>query len=171
MLLFCFAWLELIWPHNTNPTALAALVAALSTFGLSGARAQDASPELPPAPEGAPAEIAPLSVESAAAMPGTSFTYQGRLRSSGAPVNGACDFQFTLWNASSVGTQIGPTVTKTGVNVSAGLFTTDVDFGSGAFNGEQRFLAFSCGRNAPVSRAPATRPASDGAAETYPIGD
>jgi len=72
---------------------------------------------------------------------GTAFTYQEQLKSGGNPVNGTCDFQFSLWDASTGGTQIGSTQTKTGVNVSNGLFTIpDLDFGAGAFQGDARWL-------------------------------
>ncbi len=72
---------------------------------------------------------------------GTAFTYQGRLTNSGAPVNGACDFQFSLWNADTGGAQIGSTQTYTNTGVSAGYFTiADLDFGAGAFNGQARWL-------------------------------
>jgi len=71
---------------------------------------------------------------------GTAFTYQGRLIKDGSPVNASCDFQFSLWDAVSGGTQVGTTQTKT-VSVSNGLFTvTDLDFGAGAFQGDARWL-------------------------------
>ena len=38
-------------------------------------------------------------------------------------------------------------------------------------DGEQRFLAFSCGSASLGTRAPAARPAAEGEAETYPIAD
>lgn len=90
------------------------------------------------------AQIEPLSVAAAQANMGTGFTYQGRLTSSGAPVNGTCDFQFDLWDALSGGTQIGTTLTKSGVSVTAGYFTIpNLDFGANAFNGQARWLAIS----------------------------
>ena len=70
---------------------------------------------------------------------GTAFTYQGQLKQGGNPVNGNCDFQFSLWNASSGGTQVGTTQTKSNVSVSNGLFTTSLDFGS-IFTGDARWL-------------------------------
>ena len=30
---------------------------------------------------------------------GTAFTYQGQLQQGGAPADGSCDFQFSLWDA------------------------------------------------------------------------
>jgi len=77
---------------------------------------------------------------SAQAALGTGFTYQGQLKEDGNPVNGTCDFQFSLYDAESGGTQIGATETRTNVQVSNGLFTVQLDFGSEAFQGEARWL-------------------------------
>jgi hypothetical protein len=71
---------------------------------------------------------------------GTAFTYQGRLEDASGPVDGDCDLRFKLFNAASGGTQIGGTQTLTGVAVSEGLFTVQLDFGAGAFNGYPRWL-------------------------------
>ena len=115
--------------------------------------AQEQPPPLPPPPsDGFVTEkpmppddalrLQPLAGSATTAVMGTAFTYQGQLRKSGAPVNGTCNFQFSLFDALSGGAQIGATQTKSGVSVSNGLFTIpDLDFGSGAFNGEARWLA------------------------------
>ena len=72
---------------------------------------------------------------------GTAFTYQGYLADGNGAVNDTCDFQFSLWDAASNGTQVGSTQTKTGVTVAEGYFTvTDLDFGAAAFTGEARYL-------------------------------
>jgi hypothetical protein len=71
---------------------------------------------------------------------GTAFTYQGLLIDGGNPANGEYDFEFKLYDASSGGTQIGSTVTLGDVTVTEGLFTVKLDFGSGAFNGDARWL-------------------------------
>lgn len=73
------------------------------------------------------------------AMP-TAMQYQGRLMAAGSPVEGTADFQFTLWNASSGGAQLGGLVTVNAATVAQGLFTTPIDFGSSAFNGDARWL-------------------------------
>ena len=73
-------------------------------------------------------------------LTGSAFTYQGRLTSGGAPVNGPCDFQFSLFDAASAGTQIGSTQTAGNISVTNGLFTVVIDFGGGAFNGLARWL-------------------------------
>ncbi len=70
----------------------------------------------------------------------TSFTYQGRLTDTGAPANGSYDLQFGLFDNSSGGTQIGSTLTRMGVAVSAGTFAVQLDFGVSAFQGADRFL-------------------------------
>ena len=71
---------------------------------------------------------------------GTDFTYQGRLTQDGSPISASCDLQFGLYDAASGGSQIGSTLSKTGVSVSKGLFTVSLDFGSGAFSGDARWL-------------------------------
>ena len=82
------------------------------------------------APGGATAS-APLS---------TSFTYQGRLTDGGSPANGTYDFEFKLYDAASSGTPVGSTVTEDDVTVTDGLFTVGLDFGSGIFTGDARYL-------------------------------
>lgn len=67
------------------------------------------------------------------------FTYQGMLRASGIPAHGNYDLQFSLWNAASGGAQVGSTVTRIGVSVSNGLFTTELDFGN-VWDGSDRHL-------------------------------
>jgi len=71
---------------------------------------------------------------------GTPFTYQGQLRQGGLPVNGTCDFQFSLWDLASGGAQIGSTLTHTGVAVTRGLFTALLDVGASPFQGADRYL-------------------------------
>lgn len=71
---------------------------------------------------------------------GTAFTYQGQLQQGGAPTNGSCDFQFSLWDELGSGAppaggdQIGSTQTKSSVNVDNGVFTVPLDFGAAAFS-------------------------------------
>ena len=70
---------------------------------------------------------------------GTAFTYQGRLNSSGSPVNGSYDLTFALFSVSSGAGQVGNTVTNTATVVSNGLFTATLDFGAN-FSGADRWL-------------------------------
>lgn len=77
----------------------------------------------------------------------TAFTYQGRLQDAGTNANGAYDFQFTLWDSLSGGSQQPQpspvTVTKSAVAVVNGIFTVQLDFGANAFPGADRFLETS----------------------------
>jgi hypothetical protein len=71
---------------------------------------------------------------------GTAFSYQGRLNDGGGPANGTYDFAFTIWTAAMGPSQVGTTFTTNGVAVSSGLFAVTIDFGSGIFTGEDRWL-------------------------------
>lgn len=70
----------------------------------------------------------------------TAFTYQGMVTSAGVPLNAPADLTFKLFDTSSLGLQVGPTVTRSGVPLSGGLFSTSVDFGASAFEGHERWL-------------------------------
>ena len=75
------------------------------------------------------------------AVLGTGFTYQGQLTdTSGNPIAGPCDFQFSLWDAASGGAQVGSTQSKTNVSLDNGYFSAALDFGATAFQGEARYL-------------------------------
>src|SRR5881296_3804798 len=81
-----------------------------------------------------------LCIATAYAAPlGTTFTYQGQLKSGGTPVTGVYDLRFSLWDALTGGNQIGSTLCLDNVSVSSGLFTVSLDF-SAQFNGDARFL-------------------------------
>jgi hypothetical protein len=67
------------------------------------------------------------------------FTYQGLLKVSGNPANGAYDFEFRLYGVASGGVQVGPTVSVNDLNVQNGLFTLELNFGS-VWDGSDRYL-------------------------------
>lgn len=94
--------------------------------------------------ETAVAPLAPPGI--AATLAGRAFTYQGLLRASGLPLNGTCDLQFSLWDASAGGVQQGSTQTVT-TTVNSGLFTVtlnDADqFGAGTFDGRALWVAIA----------------------------
>jgi hypothetical protein len=71
---------------------------------------------------------------------GTAFTYQGRLDNDGGPADGLFDIRFSVWSASAGPTQVGSTLTNTAVEVTDGLFTVNLDFGSSVFTGPDRWL-------------------------------
>ena len=69
------------------------------------------------------------------------FTYQGQLALNGDLVTDLCDFKLSLWDANTAGTQVGAAQTVDNVDVKDGLFTVQIDFGIGPFNGDARWLA------------------------------
>ena len=77
----------------------------------------------------------------------TVFNYQGRLQDGGTNANGSYDFQFTLWDSLTGGTQQSQptpiTVARSSVAVAGGSFTVPLDFGLSAFRGADRFLEIS----------------------------
>jgi hypothetical protein len=86
-----------------------------------------------------------LLFNSTQAVPvSTAFTYQGRLTENGQPAEGVYDLQFRLFDAVTGGSQVGVAVIRGDITVTKGLFTvSDVDFGSGIFNGEARWIEIS----------------------------
>ena len=70
---------------------------------------------------------------------GTAFTYQGRLNVSTNPANGTYNLRFALFDALTVGNQVGSPLTNSPVSVSNGLFTVTLDFGAN-FPGADRWL-------------------------------
>ena len=114
---------------------------------------------------------------------GTAFTYQGQLKSGGAPVDDICDFQFGLYDAASLGAQIGISHTES-ITVTNGLFTVLLNeggqFGPNAFAGDARWLevAVRCtgeidyanlGRQALTAAPYALYALSTGALQGYPV--
>lgn len=75
-----------------------------------------------------------LGGAAAAAPMGTSFTYQGQLKHNGAPVDGPVNIQFRLWSEASGGSNLA-TYGPVSVNLTNGLFATQVDFGDQVFSG------------------------------------
>ena len=78
-------------------------------------------------------------IHQAAAQGTTAFTYQGQLHDGGTNANGAYTMIFKLYDAVTSGNQIGSTIT-TNPTLANGLFTVNLDFGAGAFNGAARWL-------------------------------
>ena len=74
-----------------------------------------------------------------AADVGSGFTYQGELLDDGSPVTDTCDFEFSLWDDSAAGGQVGNVIPLT-IGVDAGRFDVLLDFGVSAFAGEARWL-------------------------------
>jgi hypothetical protein len=88
--------------------------------------------------------LAWVVIDSALAQT-AAFTYQGRLADNGAPANSSYDFEFKLFDSADfvTGTQQGPTINLPSVQVANGVFTVQLDFGAGVFDGSARFLEIS----------------------------
>lgn len=71
---------------------------------------------------------------------GTTFTYQGELKSSGQPASGPVDLRFTLFDAPTAGAAVGTMNERTGVSLAGGRFAQDLDFGPSAFGAAARWL-------------------------------
>ena len=68
------------------------------------------------------------------------ITYQGQLQNEGQPYSGSPGMAFRLFDDPNNGTQVGDTIFFTAVAVEDGLFQVELDFGAGAFDGEQRYV-------------------------------
>lgn len=71
---------------------------------------------------------------------GAEFNFQGELRASGLPAQGAFDLRFRLFDAPTAGAQIGAQQSLDAVNVVDGLFNVLLNFGSQQFAGEKQWL-------------------------------
>ena len=98
-----------------------------------------------------------LFAAGAAAGQTTSFTYQGRLSDGSTPANGTYDMKFRLVDSGGNPQGSPDTVTfdSPGVQVTNGVFTVQLDFGAGAFNGAARFLEISVRQHSADPGSPA----------------
>lgn len=83
-----------------------------------------------------------LAARAQLPTPTTAFTYQGMLTESGTNVNGSLEMAFRLYDSVTNGNEIGSVITNV-TTVTGGYFTATLDFGSGAFNGFERWLEIS----------------------------
>jgi hypothetical protein len=100
-----------------------------------------------------------FAVSPLAAQTDTTFTYQGSLNENGGAASGAFDLQFLLFDALSGGNQAGSTIVMNDVPVTDGLLTTELDFGTAAFNNESRWLEImvegvTLSPRQPITRSP-----------------
>jgi hypothetical protein len=79
-----------------------------------------------------------LAFSSVALAQTSEFTYQGKLNESSVAANGTYDLSFKLYDGS--GTLIGSAVLRNDVQITDGYFAVSLDFGSGSFDGTNRFL-------------------------------
>jgi hypothetical protein len=73
----------------------------------------------------------------------TTFTYQGRLDHNGDPANGVYDLRFTLHDDPTNALVLAGPLTNSAVPISNGVFVAALDFGSGPFKGDPRWLEIS----------------------------
>ncbi|MEN1727351.1 MAG: right-handed parallel beta-helix repeat-containing protein [Pseudomonadota bacterium] len=81
------------------------------------------------------------AVAAAAAPLETTFTYQGELTDNASPANGAYDFEFAIFDVANGGIPLEAVIQLDEVDVAAGVFSVELDFGSAPFNGDQLWLA------------------------------
>lgn len=70
----------------------------------------------------------------------SAFTYQGSLFENGQPSTGNVDFRFRLWDAVAGGTQVAAPAEAPSVAVNSGRLSVQLDFGTQAFDGSDRWL-------------------------------
>jgi hypothetical protein len=68
------------------------------------------------------------------------ITYQGQIQDGNEPYTGAVDLEFRLYDAVDGGNQVGFGVEKDDVQVVDGLFQVELQFGTNAFDGGERFI-------------------------------
>lgn len=68
------------------------------------------------------------------------ITYQGELRRDGDAVVGPVDLRFRLFDDAIGGFQVGPELELLGAALVEGRFVVELDFGMGAFPGDDRYL-------------------------------
>ncbi len=82
----------------------------------------------------------------------TAFNYQGQLLASGEPVTDECSMIFSLYDSAIGGNMIGTPISTT-VTVTDGLFSVNLNFGSGAFTDEIRWLGIQAKGSSDASFA------------------
>lgn len=83
-----------------------------------------------------------------ASAQGTAFKFQGQLKLDGKAANGLFDFKFSLYDGPDpIDYTLIDIVDDTDVEVNNGVFTATLDFGSGIFDGNPRWL-WICVRDA-----------------------
>jgi hypothetical protein len=71
---------------------------------------------------------------------GTAFTYQGRLMDGASPANGSYELGFRVYDDETGGVLLAQFLPLDPVEIAAGLFSTEIDFGASVFTGDRRWL-------------------------------
>jgi hypothetical protein len=140
---------------NRKPLYVTFIALFALLLSVSGATAQD------PAPQG---RTGPQSSVSIAAPLNSRISYQGVLTENGSPVDGSRDITFRLYSDDACITLLESHV-KSGVTVSDGLFSVELDVGQGYFDGQGLWLevevegtGIGCREILPVPYALSLRP-------------
>jgi hypothetical protein len=99
----------------------------------------------------------------------SAFTYQGQLMVNGATVTGLFDVRFGLFNAATLGSQIGSFAVVAPLGVTNGLFATTLDFGGAAFDGNARWLEIGVRTNGSAGAYATLTPRQFIAATPYAV--
>ena len=81
---------------------------------------------------------------------GTAFSYQGRLTYTNGPATGLYDLRFALYTNSTLGGQVGATITTNGMPVTNGLLTISLELGP-VFDGTAYWLEIGAKTNGAAS--------------------
>jgi len=113
---------------------------------------------------GPPAE-GPGGDVSIAATVSSKISYQGVLKENGNPVTGSRNMTFRLYSDNTCTTQVGSDIVKSGVQVTNGLFSVELDVNQANFNGQGLWLkvfvggtGLGCQEILPVPYALSLRP-------------
>ena len=90
-------------------------------------------------------EVQPQGDVSIAAMVGNKISYQGVLKENAQPVTDSRDMTFRLYSDDTCSTQVGSDIVKSGVEVTNGLFSVDLDVTHSDFNGQGLWLEVEIG--------------------------
>lgn len=76
---------------------------------------------------------------------GSKISYQGMLKENGNPLTGSRDMTFRLYSDDTCSTQVGSDIVKSGVQVTDGLFSVDLEVDHYDFNGQGLWLEVEVG--------------------------
>ena len=81
----------------------------------------------------------------------TAFNYQGQLNDETGPTTGIYDLQFAVYDSPAAGNIVSGVLTNLATPVSNGLFSLTLDFGTGVFDGGERWLELGVRTNGAAS--------------------
>ena len=96
------------------------------------------------------------------------FTYQGQLKDGSGAVDGQFEFRFALYASPAAGEPLA-SVTLPSLAVSNALFTAELDFGTAAFDGSERWLEIAVRRTGSTNSPTTLSPRQHLAATPYAI--